>query len=372
MLARPKKKELSAEQRMAITQASSHQTGSMVSPKTYDPNYPLFDIPVNGKVLIYIPNHQVQDADGSMSLRRDKFASHQAIIGKAYQQIRCTGEIVNEELGYDGSCPACNAMAEAWKLYSYQWKAFCAAKGLDPESDEVKETYKNDRKELMNKMAIQRPVIYYTFPIVVIECEEGKTIPKKDANGGLIGHPMFYTVAESTYTDKWLTAFDAVDEGGEDQNPGGRWAILNYTYTPKSGQHNKRDSARNLKVSFKTMDSAYDAWAKQFDDMTKDWTPEKAQDVLVQNSIRDMDEMNEAVAEIMKTTREQIATYESASQISGVAGIPQMPGQVATSAEQTLENFGATPQAPLEGEAPSTPVAPPVMGEMPSGNIGVQ
>ena len=106
--------------------------------------------------------------------------------------------------------------------------------------------------------------------------------------------------------------------------------------------------------------------------MTKDWTPEKAQDVLVQNSIRDMEEMNEAVAEIMKTTREQIATYESASQISGVAGIPQMPGQVATSAEQTLENFGATPQAPLEGEAPSTPVAPPAMGEMPSGNIGVQ
>lgn len=372
MLARPKKKELSAEQRMAITQASSHQTGSMVSPKTYDSNYPLFDIPVNGKVLIYIPNHTVVEADGTVSLRKDKFASHQAIIGKAYQQIRCCGEIVDASLGYDGSCPACNAMADAWKLYGYQWKAFCQAKGLDPDSDEVKEQFKNDRKELMNKMAIQKPNIYYTFPIVVIECEEGKTVPKKDANGKLVGHPMFYTIAENSYIDKWLTAFDSIDDDDGDKNPGGRWAILNYTYTPKSGQHNKRDSARNLKVSFKTMDSAYDAWAKAFDDMTKDWTPEKAQDVLVQNAIRDMSEMEDAVAEIMTSTREQIQTYESAAGIAGVAGaIPQ--ASVNASAEQTLQNFGATPEAPLaEGTAPSAPTAPPVMGEMPTGNMGVQ
>ena len=47
-------------------------------------------------------------------------------------------------------------------------------RGLDPESEEVKEQYKNDRKELMGEMAIQGANLFLAFPVVLIECEPGK------------------------------------------------------------------------------------------------------------------------------------------------------------------------------------------------------
>lgn len=369
MLARPKKKELSPEQRASITAASSKQTGSMTSPKTYDPNYPLFSNPVNDKVLIYIPNHVVQLEDGSFGLRWDKFASHQCRIGKAYTNIRCCGEMVDETLGYDGSCPACNAVTESWTLYSYKWKNFCKVRGLDPTSEEVKKQYENDRKELMNEMAVQSANIFVTFPIVVIECEPGKMTPKRDANGQISGKPMFYTIYERSYNDKWLAAFDALaeDEGATDRNPAGRWAVLNYTYTPKTGTHNKRDSARNLKVSFKTMGESYKDWEKHFDKLTAEWTPEVAQDVLVQNAVRSMDEMVDAVEELIRDTRAKNETYKMQEELqTGVAPV-QSP---VTDADQALKNFGAVP-------AGGTPVSQPVqsgqpvgVGELPKAPVG--
>lgn len=376
MLARPKKRDLTPEQRASITQASAKQTGSMMSPKTYDPNYPLFSNPVNDKVLVYIPNHIVQESDGSVHLRWDKFASHQCRIGKAYSNIRCCGEIVNEALGFDGSCPACSAVTDSWTLYSYKWKQFCAVRGLDPESEEVKEQYKNDRKELMGEMAIQGANLFLTFPVVLIECEPGKTVPKKDANGQIVGTPMFYTVLERTYADKWLAAFDALgdEEGIGDKNPAGRWAVLNYMYTPKTGTHNKRDSARNLKVSFKTMGESYRDWEKHFDNMTVDWTPEVAQDVLVQNALRSMDEMNEAVEELIRDTRAKIETYkiQEETKLSGVVPV----SAPATDAEQALQNFGAVPVTETPASQPvgtgSAPQAP--IGELPvaPGAVGIR
>lgn len=363
MLARPKKKELSAEERQSITQASAKQTGSMSSPKTYDPAYPLFDTPVNQKVLIYIPNHTEINEDGVSSIRADLFTAHSCRMGKAYVDVRCCGEVINEKLGLDGSCPVCDATQNCWELFNKQWAELCKSKGYDPSSPEADEALKNDKKELLDARAVKKAEQYITFPIVVIDCEEGKTVPKKDAQGKITGTPMFYTIRTSTYEDKWMTAFDAMEdesEDGVDHNPAGRWAVLNFTYTPKSGSHNKRDSARNLKVTFRTMgDAVYREWEKYFDQMTIDWTPEVAQDVLVRNSLRDMDEMKEVADELLKPVREKLQMYLLTQ---GGATVPAVTGNA--NAEEALAGFGAT--AAETGVAPQGALPEAPVGEMPN------
>lgn len=363
MLARPKKKELTQEQRKAITSASKKQTGTMSSPKTYDPDYPVFDIPVNKKVLIYIPNHTVSTEDGGVELRMDKFAAHQVRIGKAYSSVRCSTEVVNEALELDGTCPLCDATQYCWDLYNKQYEEIARSRGLKVDSPEAEELLKDTRKDLIKEMVISRSELWMTFPIVVIDCEEGKTTPKLDADGRLSGTPMFYSVREQTYVDKWLSAFDALEdeEGGTDQNPAGRWAILNFTYTPKSGQHNKRDSARNLKVTFVNRDN-YKEWAEYFDKMTEEWTPEKAQDVLVLNAIRDMNEMIETAEQLIKPVKDRLRVME----LSGSATTQVAP--VTSNADDALASFGATPIESTEN-AGADPQG--VTGEMPT-NVGVQ
>lgn len=365
MLARPKKKELTVEEREAITQASARQTGNMSSPKTYDPNYPLFEVPVNQKLLVYIPNHTIVDADGVSKIRADVFTAHECRAGKSFLSVRCSGEVVSEQLNLDGSCPVCNAISECWELYNYQWRELCKMRGYDPESPEADEALKNEKKELLDQRAVKKAEQYITFPIVVVDCEEGKTVPKKDAQGKLSGKPMFYTIKMSSFDDKWKTAFDALeDDDASDYNPAGRWAILNFTYTPKSGSHNKRDSARNLKVTFKTMaDASYREWERYFDELTKDWTPTVAQDVLVRNALRDMDEMNAVAEDLLKPVREKIQMFKLSQ---GLPAGSNTPAVATTDAENALAGFGATPvETKPQGELPEVPV-----GEMPS--VGVQ
>lgn len=364
MIGRPKAKQLTEEQRVAFSQASAHQSGGMSSPKTYDVNYPLFEVQVGKKVLVYIPNHLVQLEDGTEVLRADRFAAHTAKKGRAFLEMRCTSEVVSDALGLDGSCPLCNGASECWDLVNLKWKEFCQARGLDHESADVRETYKNDYKDLIKDMSIQSSDTYITFPIVVVDSDpKTPTKPKLDADGKLVGTPMFYTVRTRAFEDKWGSAFDTLqdtDPTAEEHNPAGRWALLNFIYTPKSGEQNKRDAARNLKVSFLQKEGLGD-WEKYFDDMTKDWTPEVAQDVLVRNAVRDMSEQIAAADELLEDTRNTMRMYQLKQ-----GGGTTLPAN--TSADEALSQFGATPQqAP---ETPQTPATPQTAGEMPK-SVGV-
>ena len=109
MLKRPVKKELSVEEQQSVLSASRGQTGKASVIKSYDPEYPVFEVPVNQKVLVYIPNHVIQSEDGSVDIRADKFAAHPYQMGREYGNIRCTSGVVINSLGLDGTCPACDA-----------------------------------------------------------------------------------------------------------------------------------------------------------------------------------------------------------------------------------------------------------------------
>ena len=375
MLKRPAPKKLSIEAQHAITEASSQQTGRAVRQKTYDPNYPVFDIPINQKILAYIPNHTVTYPDGSIGMRMDKFAAHPVIDGRNYGDIRCANGVVVPELGLDGSCPLCDAISTNWELYNFEYDGIARSKGLTTDAPEAQELLKQDRLDLIRKMAVKQAEVWYTFPIVIIECEEKDgqltVSPKLDAEGKMHGTPMWYSIRERTYQDKQVAAFDTIDlpDGSTPTSPAGQWTILNFTYQPKSGQATKMDSARALKVSFKNMPETYAQWAKFFDDMTAEWTPEKAQEVIVLDAVRDMNEIQEACDSIMKPVNDRIAMYKLSAGIgvSAVGGgaAPAAPAGVTANAEAVLQSFGVG-----EGSAPAPVDGGNLLSEVP--NMGVQ
>lgn len=362
---RPAPKKLSVEESATIIQASAAQTGVSTVVKSYDPNYPVFEVPINQKLLVYIPNHRVENPDGTVGLRMDKFAAHPIIDGRSYGNVRCTSGVVIPSLHLDGSCPLCDSMGKCWDLYNKQYDDIAKSKGVDKDSPEAKELLKQDRIDLVKNMAIKQAEVWYTFPIIVIACEEKDgqltVIPKTNEKGELVGTPMWYSIRENTYNEKWEAGFDALDtsELGEvPTSPAGLWAILNFTYTPKSGKHDKMGSAKSLKVSFKTMSDKYIEWEKYFDKITESWTPEKAMETVVLDVLRDMEETQEVADSVMKPVNEKLAMYALAG-----AGVTAQPAQVSTNAAGALENFGVA--------QPATPPAEvPAIGEMP--NVGVE
>lgn len=354
MLKRPTQKNLSSDEIGSIITASAQQTGKSQRLRTYDPNFPLFEVPVNKKLLIYVPNHTVMNADGVVDIRKDKFAAHMTVKGRDFNTIRCSGGVVSDSLGLNGSCPFCDAAVPVWDLYNAEYKEMAKIKGIDPDSPEAKDGLKQVRIDLLNKRSVLPAEVWYTFPIVVIDCEEqnGKAtvIPKKDAEGRISGKTFWYSIREKTYLDKWVKSLETAptDNDIPPTNPAGLWAILNFEYESKDGTHDKMHSAKALAVGYKKMADSYVEWEKYFDQITEEWTPAKAIETLVDNALRDGAEQTEACDEIMKPV------YDKLSMLKLGNGVGTSVKEVgSTDANSALASFGVT-------EAQSVPNIPQV------------
>lgn len=362
MIKRPTKKILTSEQQRVLSEASAQQTGKSTKIRSYDPNFPVFDVPVNQKVLIYIPNHTTVLPDGSVEMIKDVFGAHPIIDGRTFEDVRCLSGWVDESLGLDGSCPLCDAMADNWALYNKELEEIAAAKGIDPKGPDADSLLKEDRRAITSKMVVKNAERWYVFPIVVIACQEkdGKMtlIPKKDAENRISGKPMWYTIRERTYESKWGAAFDSLDEDDGNNCPAGRWAVLNFTYPSKDGSWDKMNSARNLQVTFKSM-PGYEQWESYFDTLTEEWTVEKIRETVVIAALRDMEEMREVEQTVMKPVRDKLALYALSAGLPGATtgAAPALPNTGAKGADATLSQFGADKAEPMGGV--------PDAGEMP-------
>ena len=320
-----------------------------------------------------MPNHTTEDELG-VHLNMDKAAFHQVIAQGGYHSIRCLSNIVLEEEGYDGTCPLCDTLPECWDLYHKQYAETAKMKGIDPNND-PEDSLKAVRQDLTKNMVVKGGEVWYTFPIVIIDCEDGKTEPKKDAKGQISGRPVWYSIREATYKDKWEGAFEAMPT----DCPAGEWFVLNFTYESKTGQHDKMNSARALKVIYKTMVEAFKPWGEYFDELTKEWTPQKATETVIANFFLDKSEVQEIADTAMQPVRDKLAML---SMVSAGIGAPQGLPQ-GGSPEDIAAQFGATPAGagappPVAGIPPmgtSPAGAPPQVGvattELPSGE-GVQ
>lgn len=368
MLKRPAAKTLSADEMAKVVSASREQSTDNVVVKSYDPNFPAFSIPVNKKILVYVPNLTVTNPDGTVTLRTDRACYHAVRDGRSYGMVRCSSNVVLPSIGLDGSCPFCDAESEVLELFFKQREDIAKKKGIDIKSSEAKELLKEDTQKLNSQRAVGQKFARVTFPIVVIDTEDGTTKPKLNAEGKLNGTIYWYTVSESTYGDTWIKALDSLTDadGNTPTNPAGLWTILNYHYTDKDSEATARDSARKLSVSYAlAMQEPYKEWSHYFDKLAEPWTPEKAIETLVDNQLRSMEEMVEACDTVMRTTRDTLALYQQAS-LTGGTGVNAQIG-TAGNADAVLEAFGATP-AQVGTQPPVG--AQPLVGAQPS--VGIQ
>jgi len=369
-LARPKPKTLTPEQSQQIVAAASQQQPKTAKEKSYDSDYPVFEVPINDKVLIYIPNHRQTNPDGTVRLRADKFTAHPITDGNSFGNVRCLRDLKMPELGYDGSCPLCEGMDDVWNLYKAEYEGVARARGVATDAPEAKELLKTERKDLANSRVIRESEVWMTFPIVVVACEKNGSEPTDTRRPILQDNKLqfqicWYSIREMTYLDKWEKVLNDTVSDDAVAAPAGMWAILNFTYTPKSGKHDKMGSAKSLSVTFLSKPE-YAQWAEYFDQLSVGWTPEKAQEVVVLDALRDMEETTEIADRLLKGVRDRLAMYDL-----GKASALAIPAPTSNSMESALSGFGASPVATQEAAVPGVPSAPPI-SEMPVGTTGVQ
>lgn len=352
-MARPTPRKFTTEELKSFSEQSAKQTSKSRNPLTTDENkYPMFDIPVNDKVVVYVPNYTeiTEDENGEpyVHVRWDKGAFHNIRFRGSYARYRCTEGIAGIE-GFDGSCPFCEVGAENWELYNIEYADACKKKGQDPDTEEGKKAMEAERKQLLSNMAVSGKQIYMTFPIVVVECKEGTTTPKFTDDGEFIGKLYWYTISESTYTNKWAKTFNVYPEGK--QHPAGRWLVLDYTYDAKNGKPTKMQSANNLSVNvLPIMQDDNEEWNNKvkeaqvrFDEMAKDWDANLAREVIYNNQVYDVDSLTPIANEVMQPTRDKLQVYQSRG-LTGGSPDDAPALEDSNSPESLAASFGGVPE----------------------------
>lgn len=309
-------KQFSPEQLAAVKVESGKQTPENITPKSTDPiNFPVFEVPVNQKLLVYVPNHTDIDPDtGEEVLRMDKPLFHSVINGKRYERIRCIRGLPTET-GYSGECPLCNGESEPWDLANEQIKEQCKQRGLDV-NDSESEAVKSIKRDFYTKRVIKAPESYYTFPIVVIETDPGDIKKIIMGDDGTPKHKAYwYTISKSAYEKKWGKTLEGMED--EPTHPGGEFFILNYTYESKSGEWNKRDSARELQVVPKKLKQGGVELAALLDKETEGWDVLKAIETIYDNMYFEEEDIKEKADQVLASTREKLALFETAALPAG-------------------------------------------------------
>lgn len=343
-MARPIPRKFNSEQMKIFKEQSAKQTEKTRTPLTVDESlYPMFEIPVNDKRLIYVPDFYEMVTDDETGIKKreltvDRGAFHSTRHRGSYQEYRCIAQISGLE-GFDGTCPFCDSQKEVWDLYNLQYADIASKKNIDPASEEAKEGLKEDRKKLISEMAVSRKVMKVTFPVVVFECKPNTLTMEVDENGVPKARVEWMRCSEKQYTDTWIKAVGGLDE--EDQYLGGKFFILDYTYDTKGKEANKMFSAQNLKVVHKPTTEKnreqFNELARYWDEEAKEWTPELSVNTIYNNMVYDTVSLIPVVDEVMTPTRDKLATYELAK--GGVANKNLLADN---SPEALAANFQAT------------------------------
>lgn len=312
-------KKLTDEEKQKLDKALGNQTGVTTTPKSRDnDNYPVFEVPVNAKVFVYVPNHVVTGPDGEEELMMDKPFFHPVKEGKRFLRARCVSGLGGVIDGYpqDAECPFCNAVSECWDLAREVINEKCRGRGLDPNNTEDAQV-KAIRKAAFDDRVVKNATQYVTFPIILVETDPAD-IKKiiRDEDGSIRYKAMWYTISMTAYEEKWLKALENLEDAPT--HPGGRCFVLDYTYAMKDGESpSKMNSARNLSVHPRRS-RGFEEYMKFFDEKTADWTPSKARETIYDNVIADYDSVVAACDEVMVHTRESLELRQALA--TGVEG----------------------------------------------------
>lgn len=310
--------------------------------RTTDPNFPVFSTPVNKDILVYIPMTNVVSTENGSEMKLLNVHTHTYREGNYTGMLRCIsgleGGVYSEVLGYDGTCPACEAVKDCWALYNRKMEAEAKKLGVDPQND-TGEVLKSVRRKILDEMDMKGTEEYVTFPIVIIPTQEKSIKPTPDALKNL--QVQFVVWTKKRYEKNILGALESLMNNPG--HPGGMFWIWKFSYDTAGKQANARDSAKNAKYMPITDANFLNAMAPgkaALEQAAAAFTNEKASEVVISNQYMYKEDLDEKVNKIMAKTRNLLSLSEAES-----LGAPALGANA-------LANFG--------GEA------------LPSGNMGLE
>lgn len=332
-----------------LVQGASTQEVTRGVPRTTDPNFPVFSTPVNEDVIVYFPkvNFTSDETGEHMGLLESYL--HSAKKGKGFTSVRCINNLAGgafEQIGYDGTCPACEAMGDVWDLYNLKMKHEAKVMNIDID-DDPNDLLKPARQKVREEMDLQNSEKYVTFPIVIIPTKAAYE-PTDDAMDTL--RVEFVTWREKRYND-------AIGEGLKTMidNPGhpaGMFWFWKFSYNTEGKPASARDSAKNAKYTPITDGKALERFNKfipKAEEKAKDFTLLKAAEVVVAVQFHEKADVVAEVDQIMAKTRRNL---DVAKMEGGDLALPagQTGGQIAGGANP-LASFGTAQQGGALGVA---------------------
>lgn len=289
-----------------LVQVAQNQEVSKGNKKTDDPNFPLFTTPVNEDILVYIPKTNMISTENGDEMGVLRAHIHDYKTGKQYGQFRCISNLVGpgfEDLGYDGSCPACEAVRECWDLYNKKLETEAQKLGMASPQDDTNDILKPFKDKFRDEMELRGAEEYVTFPIVKVPME-GKMTPSKNAMNEL--QPVFVTWRKKRYEDSIISALEGLmDNPG---HPAGMFWMWKFSYNTEGKQATARDSAKNAKYMplEQGLQKFGQALADACENASKDFTLVKATEVLVANQFMFKEDLEAEVNRVMAKTRNML------------------------------------------------------------------
>ena len=307
--------------------------------RTSDPRFPVFGTPINKDILVYIPNTNVIQTENGSEMKLMNVHTHTYRDGNITGMLRCIsgleGGVYTEVLGYDGTCPACEAVKDCWALYNRKLDAEAKKLGIDPQND-TGDVLKSTRRKILDEMDMKGTEEYVTFPIVIIPTQEGSIKPAPDALKNL--QVQFVVWTKKRYEKNIIGALDSLMENPG--HPGGMFWVWKFSYDTGGKQANARDSAKNAKympITDGNFLNVLNPAKATLDKAAADFTNEKATEVIISNQFMYKEDLEDRVNKIMAKTRNLLSLSETES-----LGAPALGAN-------PLASFGALP----DGKAPA-------------------
>lgn len=325
-----------------LVEGSMSQEVKKGSSKSIDPNFPVFSTPVNEDIIVYIPKVNVISTENGEEMSVLPALIHDAKIGKQFKSIRCIHGLTGgfyDQLGYDGSCPSCEGMAEVWELYNAKMAAEAKRMGVDLQND-PNDTMKPIREKLLRDMDLKGAEEFVTFPICIIPTKARFT-PADNAEQEI--KTVFVQWRKKRYEEKIIKGLDSlINNPG---HPAGMFWFWQFTYDAKGKQHTAMDSARNARYS-PINDPGFAETFNRFipicEEQAKEFTILKAAEVVVANQFSFKEDIEAEVGKVLAKTRNQLEVIK----LGGTEALAIEGGQPA-SAENALANFGVAPEQPV-------------------------
>lgn len=330
---------------------ATNQVVSSSTPKSDDPNFPVFRTPLEKDLIVYFPKVCVTTVDGQEVY--NPLVSHAHAVRKGAKQFltyRCISGLSGgayENLHYDGTCPFCDGLATCWDLYNEKMARKAAEMGIDLQNDTA-DTMKPYRQQFIQEMAIKKSEEYVTFPIVIIS--DTGTIPQSlDAAKC---EAQFVTMRKDTFEQKIMDPL--TKQAVPIAHPGGLFFKWCFTYDTKGKPANVRDAAKNaqyLPIVDAGGVNALSPFVPNAEAAAQKFTNAQAASCVIMNQFYDKEDLVKEVDAILADTNRTLSVLkQGAPAVAPVNALPNVGSGVAGA----LAAFGGgTPVAEASATAPT-------------------